>query len=89
MCERIILDTACYPDAHTVLAQLRDELRHHGGSLRLGDISWIRTESWRQLAAQTFDNPEALSWLPRLRSVDVGCAGDEVTSRVEEEIARQ
>ena len=71
LCDRLIVDSAEFPDALTGLAALDASAAAGEKSLKLGDLGWRRIAPWCQLIAQFFDPPDARSYLRRIRGVTV------------------
>jgi glucose-6-phosphate dehydrogenase assembly protein OpcA len=71
LCDRLIVDSAEFPDAMTGLAALDASAVASNATLKLGDQGWRRIAPWCQLIAQFFDPPDARRYLHRLRQVTV------------------
>jgi len=71
LCDRLIVDSAEFPDALAGLAALDACAAGSDKNLELGDLGWRRIAPWCQLIAQFFDPPDARPYQHRLRRVTV------------------
>jgi glucose-6-phosphate dehydrogenase assembly protein OpcA len=71
LCDRLIVDSAAFPDAPAGLAALDAHAAAAEGSLGLGDLGWRRCTPWRQIIAQFFDPPDARPYQRLIRRVTV------------------
>ncbi len=71
LCDRLIVDSAEFPDALTGLAALDACAVAGEKHVELGDLGWRRIAPWCQLVAQFFDPPDARPYLRRIRRVAV------------------
>jgi glucose-6-phosphate dehydrogenase assembly protein OpcA len=69
--DRILVDSARFPDPALGLARLADRIAASSSSqpALFGDIAWARLTPWRELIAQFFDSPETRACLSRLNDV--------------------
>ncbi len=69
--ERVIVDSARFPDPAADLAGLAEQIQRLGTDLAFSDLNWTRLTPWRDLIAQCFDSPEARSYLERLTEIRI------------------
>ncbi len=69
LADRLIVDSAEFPDALAGLAALDACALAAERRLELGDLGWRRIAPWCQLLAQFFDPPDARPYQRRLRRV--------------------
>jgi glucose-6-phosphate dehydrogenase assembly protein OpcA len=74
LCDRLIVDSAEFPDALVGLAALDACAVAADKHLELGDLGWRRIAPWCQLIAQFFDPPDARRYQRRIRRVAVDYA---------------
>lgn len=72
--DRLIFDSRDWKEPGRQFRQLQESLRTAGARLVLCDLNWTRTLHFRQALAQTFDHPDHLRELPRLRRVCIAHA---------------
>ncbi len=71
--DKVIVDTAGFPDARTALEELASKVaRGH----RVMDLSWTRITRWREVVAEVFEDPARLDFVRAMRRVVVEHAGD-------------
>ncbi len=79
-CDRLIVDSADFPDALTGLAGLVACAATGGDApLDLGDLGWRRIAAWCQLVAQFFDPHDARAYQRQVRRVLVEYASPTAT----------
>jgi glucose-6-phosphate dehydrogenase assembly protein OpcA len=71
LCDRLIVDSAEFPDALAGLAALDSCAVAGDVNLELGDLGWRRMAPWCQLIAQFFDPPDARPYQRHIRGVTV------------------
>jgi glucose-6-phosphate dehydrogenase assembly protein OpcA len=71
LCDRLVVDSAEFPDALIGLAALDACSVARGKRLDLGDLGWRRIAPWCQLIAQFFDPHDARPYQRRIRRVAV------------------
>lgn len=71
LCDRLIVDSAEFPDALTGLSALDACAVAGDVNLALGDLGWRRIAPWCQLIAQFFDPPDARPYQRGIRRVSV------------------
>jgi glucose-6-phosphate dehydrogenase assembly protein OpcA len=71
LCDRLIVDSAEFPDALTGLAALAASAAAGDRELEVGDLGWRRIAPWCQLIAQFFDPPDARPYLHQIHHVSV------------------
>ena len=74
LCDRLIVDSAEFPDALVGLAALDACTVAGDKPPELGDLGWRRMAPWCQLLAQFFDPPDARPYQRRIRRVAVDYA---------------
>jgi glucose-6-phosphate dehydrogenase assembly protein OpcA len=74
LCDRLIVDSAEFPDALVGLAALDACTVAVDKHLEVGDLGWRRMAPWCQLLAQFFDPPDARPYQRRIRRVAVDYA---------------
>ena len=77
-CDRLIFDSAQFPDPAAGLTKLRNLAKAADGP-NVGDLNWSRLRPWRQLIAQAFDPPELLGQLEQLELVEIEATGADST----------
>ncbi|MBV8196241.1 MAG: glucose-6-phosphate dehydrogenase assembly protein OpcA [Candidatus Dormibacteraeota bacterium] len=75
VCDRVILDTATYPDAAETLRLIAAELERHGDTLTLNDLAWERLQPWRSAVAHAFEGATVRPWMHRVTGVDIVSSG--------------
>jgi glucose-6-phosphate dehydrogenase assembly protein OpcA len=71
--DKVIVDSAGFPDARTALEELRSQVaRGH----RVMDLSWTRITRWREIVAEIFEDPARLELARTMRRVVVEHAGN-------------
>jgi glucose-6-phosphate dehydrogenase assembly protein OpcA len=71
LCNRLVVDSAYFPDALVGLAALDTYTDRDGRPLELGDLGWRRQGLWRQMLAQLFDPADARPYLRQIARVIV------------------
>jgi glucose-6-phosphate dehydrogenase assembly protein OpcA len=69
--ERIIIDSSRFDSALNALASYASFLRNTDTVCSGTDLTWARTNEWRELIAQAFDHPATLKLLPFVQSVEM------------------
>ena len=69
--DRVLVDSARFPEPETDLPRLLGELRRLPGGTSFTDLNWARLTPWRELIAQCFDSPEARPCLEALSDVRI------------------
>ena len=69
---KVLLDSAAFPDPAGTLGRFNERLR--AGQL-LADLAWTRLTRWRELISQIFENRNYLARLPNVTQVHVGFSG--------------
>jgi glucose-6-phosphate dehydrogenase assembly protein OpcA len=72
MADKVVLDTAEWPDPHASLVRLA---ALNAGGLVLGDLSWTRLTRWREMLSQLFENRKYAARLPEISRVRVAYGG--------------
>ncbi|HEY6378022.1 MAG TPA: glucose-6-phosphate dehydrogenase assembly protein OpcA [Candidatus Dormibacteraeota bacterium] len=80
ICERIILDSAAYPDPGRVLRRLARIPAGPDGGIPVSDLAWARLAPWRELLARAFDAASRRPFLRGVESVTVRTTGPPVSS---------
>jgi glucose-6-phosphate dehydrogenase assembly protein OpcA len=77
MCERVILDTAAYPDAAKVLPALAAIAPGPHGEIPVSDLTWARLTTWREVLARELDGSSRRAFLEGVERIAVrtGAAG--------------
>ena len=73
--DRFILNSVTQEDEDRALPVLAWMTEHRGWRGSVGDLAWMRTDPWREIVAAMFDDLDARARLPRLRTVEIECAG--------------
>jgi glucose-6-phosphate dehydrogenase assembly protein OpcA len=73
--DRFIADNHATADPRASLAALHGIVSDPARRARVGDLAWIRLESWRDVVASLFDAPASRPWLGRIRRVEVAAGG--------------
>lgn len=81
ICERLLIDTGAYGDAAATLAELCAHMDRASRAVNLADLAWARTHRWRELVAKAFDGVEMRPLVRHVDSVEIACAGDEVSAQ--------
>ena len=71
LCDRLIVDSADFPDAPAGLSALDACVAAAESRLELGDLGWRRSAPWRQLIAQFFDPPDARAYQRMITQVEI------------------
>lgn len=71
LCDRLMVDSAAFPDAPAGLAALEAAVAASDGQIELGDLGWRRLAPWRQVIASCFDPLDARPYQHQIRQVDV------------------
>jgi glucose-6-phosphate dehydrogenase assembly protein OpcA len=70
-CERIILDTAAYPDSGEVLGALAAIPAAGAGGVAISDLAWSRLAGWREVLARAVDGAARLPFLGGVERITV------------------
>lgn len=71
--EKVIFDSAVFPDPQGVLADAANRLN---APYALADLAWTRLTAWRELISQIFDNRSYLAKLPAISEVHISFGGN-------------
>lgn len=71
VCERVVLDSAAYPESVEVLEALAALPEDREGGVRVSDLAWLRIAPWRELVARAFDAPQRRPFLGGVERVCV------------------
>lgn len=69
--DRLIIDSEQFSDRLTVLHNWQTFLAGKTNSFAGGDLAWTRSATWRELIAQSFDNPITAGMVPHINRVDI------------------
>jgi glucose-6-phosphate dehydrogenase assembly protein OpcA len=69
--ERIIIDSSRWDSATDALLEFARYLRQGDMDCSTSDLTWARCTSWRELIAQSFDNPMTRALLPAVQHVEI------------------
>jgi len=75
ICERLIIDSGEYPHVKSTLRTMSTELRNAGDEIGLADLSWARTQTWREVLAQSFEGPQMRELVDDINRVEVESSG--------------
>lgn len=71
LADRVLIDTSRFADGPQALRDFHAFLTREANGCFAGDITWARATSWRELIAQSFDNPLARDVLWGLQHVEI------------------
>lgn len=71
LAERVMIDSSSYDDASAALLAYARYMRVNDSSCTITDLNWARSTSWRELIAQSFDNPMTRPLLGALQHIEV------------------
>jgi glucose-6-phosphate dehydrogenase assembly protein OpcA len=69
--ERLIIDSSRFESALDALASYEKFLCETDTACSGTDLTWARTNPWREIIAQAFDHPATLELLPAIQTVDL------------------
>ncbi|CAN5313494.1 glucose-6-phosphate dehydrogenase assembly protein OpcA [soil metagenome] len=69
--QRVIIDSARFNHPLESMGHYAEYMAHNHGDLAGTDLTWSRLLAWRELLAQSFDNPAAQEMLSSLQRVDM------------------
>jgi glucose-6-phosphate dehydrogenase assembly protein OpcA len=69
--QRVIIDSARFNHPLESMSHYAEYMARNHGNLAGTDLTWTRLLTWRELLAQSFDNPEAQAMLSSLQRVDM------------------
>jgi glucose-6-phosphate dehydrogenase assembly protein OpcA len=69
--ERIIIDSSRFDSALNALVSYASFLKNIDTTCSGTDLTWAKTNAWRELIAQAFDHPATLKLLTSIQSVDM------------------
>ncbi len=69
--DRVLVDSSAFPDVERGFTALAQQLNRVWGARRLAfsDLNWTRLTPWRELLAQCFEFPEAVSCLHQISRI--------------------
>lgn len=73
--DQLVIDSATYPDAVAILAQMHALATEDYPGMAFRDIAWARLTPWRELTAQFFDASQTRPYLDGIHRVSVTYAG--------------
>lgn len=71
LAERLIIDSSRFEDGVGALRAYRAFLSRESRTCTASDLTWTRATAWRELIAQSFDNPLAVDLLWGIQSVEI------------------
>jgi glucose-6-phosphate dehydrogenase assembly protein OpcA len=71
LAERIIIDSSSFDDASAALLEYARYMRANQTNCTITELNWARCTSWRELIAQSFDNPITRPLLDGLQHIEV------------------
>jgi len=75
ICERLVIDTGEYSHVKRTLCTMSTELQNAGEEIGLADLSWARTQTWREVLAQSFEGQQMRELVQHITTVDVESSG--------------
>jgi glucose-6-phosphate dehydrogenase assembly protein OpcA len=75
ICERLVIDTGEYPHMNRTLRTMATELQNAGEEIGLADLAWARTQTWREVLAQTFEGAQMRELVHHITQVEVESCG--------------
>ena len=73
----VIIDSAGFNDPVSGLGSVARVAYDGSRNFALADLNWSRLTPWRDMTAEFFDDPVRLSWLSRIRRVEVSFGAEE------------
>ena len=79
LAERIVIDSSSFEDPSAALLEYARYMRSNQNNCTVTELNWARCTSWRELLAQSFDNPVTRPLLGAIQHIEVNFDADAET----------
>ena len=75
--DTVVIDSTGFSDPVSALGSVARVVYDGSRNFGLADLNWSRLTPWRDMTAEFFDDPVRLSWLSRVRRVEVSFGAED------------